>query len=803
MKLPKGVKRLKTSGSRTALQDALTTLCSTDFNGYVRASAPEGVKEACILLFLQSIPQLAVYQSPDRSVYGAEALAELVRISQSTASIVRAEAFFTHDLVEVDSIVTKMRKAAVTSKDLATAGLRLPAAKQAPPPSRATAPAAKQAPPPSRAAAPAAKQAAPATRPPAPQPPPSRPATPPVSVKVVPKVVTKAVEAAPSRPAARPAAEAPVGKEEGPEGEEDEEEEEEEGERAGPGEGAAKVQAPAARPVAPAREDDEEFLKMLKEVGLAPSAPGGSQAEGDISGDEIDQYIAAFETYIDKSKQPGAAPTPANLKRVVQEIIDEMASAAGDDEWTRSFIESQRDVVLEKVQSSSSQLDAMSRQHDRLTEERSTLTDISKTFQDVLRATEEEARKHKQELDEIASGEGVDDGDWLRQESTKLAQQADRMKEMEGVLASVLATHQRRVERIESELEETEEETRTEVKRELVDLESLKKDFLEEMRDRIRSMSTTAEGAPTTEGAAKATKSVSEGIHERVEELEHERADLAEEGRRLETATVEAKATRDTLAVDDEVEVRARIGELQSRESALKSKEETLLEMEDRLAADRAAIEEELSKSRAQQTKVRALEAELKRREEALDERELELEEGRLAVEEAEARMKELKAMEARLKAHEMQLVARETEIDEASKRAREEREGAVKADIKRVEEMEKELRRREKEYSKAQKDSQRRIEDLEEELGKNRTRIETLEGRLATLQKAEEKAKRLEAAVQAQKGAVGGVDEKELRRILAYLDDLLAQLPEDTIQKFGESEYFELYDKILKKLGI
>ena len=787
MKLPKGVKRLKTSGSRTALQDALTTLCSTDFNGYVRASAPEGVKEACILLFLQSIPQLAVYQSPDRSVYGAEAIAELVRISQSTASIVRAEAFFTHDLVEVDSIVTKMRKAAVTSKDLATAGLRLPAAKQAPPPSKA--------------AAPAAKQAAPATRPPAPQPPPSRPAAPPGSVKVVPKVVTKAVEAAPSRPAARPAAEAPVGKEEGPEGEEDEEEEEEE--QAAPGEGAAKVQAPAARPVAPAREDDEEFLKMLKEVGLAPSAPGGSQAEGDISGDEIDQYIAAFETYIDKSKQPGAAPTPANLKRVVQEIIDEMASAAGDDEWTRSFIESQRDVVLEKVQSSSSQLDAMSRQHDRLTEERSTLTDISKTFQDVLRATEEEARKHKQELDEIASGEGVDDGDWLRQESTKLAQQADRMKEMEGVLASVLATHQRRVERIESELEETEEETRTEVKRELVDLESLKKDFLEEMRDRIRSMSTTAEGAPTTEGAAKATKSVSEGIHERVEELEHERADLAEEGRRLETATVEAKATRDTLAVDDEVEVRARIGELQSRESALKSKEETLLEMEDRLAADRAAIEEELSKSRAQQTKVRALEAELKRREEALDERELELEEGRLAVEEAEARMKELKAMEARLKAHEMQLVARETEIDEASKRAREEREGAVKADIKRVEEMEKELRRREKEYSKAQKDSQRRIEDLEEELGKNRTRIETLEGRLATLQKAEEKAKRLEAAVQAQKGAVGGVDEKELRRILAYLDDLLAQLPEDTIQKFGESEYFELYDKILKKLGI
>lgn len=798
MKLPKGVKRLKASGSRTALQDAIGTLCASEFNGYVRASAPEGVKEACILLFLQSIPQLAVYQSPDRSVYGAEALSELVRIAQSPASIVRAEAFFTHDLVEVDTIVTKMRKAAVTGKDLAAVGLRLPAA--APAMAKAAEPAARQAVPPLKPVMPAVKKAAPTAKPPAPQQPTPRPETPPAAVKVVPKVVAKgAAPTAPSRPAARPAAEVPEDEEEKeePEGEDGEREEE------GPGEGATKGEAPAARPGAPAGEDDEEFLKMLKEVGLAPSAPGGSQAEGDISGDEIDQYIAAFETYIDKSKHPEAAPTPAGLKRVVQEIIDEMASAAGDDEWTRSFIESQRDVVLDKVQSSSSQLDAMSRQHDRLTDERTTLSDISKTFQDVLRATEEEARKHKQELDEIATDEGVDDGDWLRQESTKLAQQADRMREMEGVLASVLATHQKRVERIESELEETEDEARTEVKREIVDLESLKKDFLEEMRDRIRSMSTTPEGAPSVEGAAKATQSVSEGIHDRVQELEHERTELAEEGHRLEAATEEAKAARDTLAVDDEVEVRARIVELEDRETALKSKEETLLEMEERLATDRAAIEEELTKSRAQQTKVRALEADLKRREEALDERELELEEGRLAVEEAEARMKELKAMEARLKAHEMQLVARESEIDEATKRAREEREGAVEADIKRVEEMEKELRRREKEYSKAEKDSQRRIEDLEEELGKNRDRIETLEGRLGTLQKAEEKAKKLEAAVQAQKGVSGGIDEKELKRILAYLDDLLAQLPEDAIQKFGESEYFELYDKILKKLGI
>jgi len=43
----------------------------------------------------------------------------------------------------------------------------------------------------------------------------------------------------------------------------------------------------------------------------------------------------------------------------------------------------------------------------------------------------------------------------------------------------------------------------------------------------------------------------------------------------------------------------------------------------------------------------------------------------------------------------------------------------------------------------------------------------------------------------------------KELLRLLSYLDGLMEKLPEESIRKFAESEYFDLYVKILKELGM
>ena len=43
----------------------------------------------------------------------------------------------------------------------------------------------------------------------------------------------------------------------------------------------------------------------------------------------------------------------------------------------------------------------------------------------------------------------------------------------------------------------------------------------------------------------------------------------------------------------------------------------------------------------------------------------------------------------------------------------------------------------------------------------------------------------------------------EELRKVLGYLDNLLENLPEDKIKEFAKSEYYDLYVKILSKLGI
>lgn len=46
--------------------------------------------------------------------------------------------------------------------------------------------------------------------------------------------------------------------------------------------------------------------------------------------------------------------------------------------------------------------------------------------------------------------------------------------------------------------------------------------------------------------------------------------------------------------------------------------------------------------------------------------------------------------------------------------------------------------------------------------------------------------------------------DKKEdLARLLAYLDGLFEKLPEETLRKFADSEYFDLYVKVLKDMGV
>ena len=78
----------------------------------------------------------------------------------------------------------------------------------------------------------------------------------------------------------------------------------------------------------------------------------------------------------------------------------------------------------------------------------------------------------------------------------------------------------------------------------------------------------------------------------------------------------------------------------------------------------------------------------------------------------------------------------------------------------------------------------------------------------LATLQEAESRVNELEEKLaEASSDAGGGegldMDKDEMRKLLAYLDDLLSALPDKEIKKFSDSEFFELYGRILDRLGI
>ncbi len=47
------------------------------------------------------------------------------------------------------------------------------------------------------------------------------------------------------------------------------------------------------------------------------------------------------------------------------------------------------------------------------------------------------------------------------------------------------------------------------------------------------------------------------------------------------------------------------------------------------------------------------------------------------------------------------------------------------------------------------------------------------------------------------------GIKKEELKKVISYLDELLGQLPEDTVREFSRSEYFNLYKKVIEELGV
>jgi hypothetical protein len=51
--------------------------------------------------------------------------------------------------------------------------------------------------------------------------------------------------------------------------------------------------------------------------------------------------------------------------------------------------------------------------------------------------------------------------------------------------------------------------------------------------------------------------------------------------------------------------------------------------------------------------------------------------------------------------------------------------------------------------------------------------------------------------------GIPAGNFRQELKNVLSYMDQLLESLPENKIEEFARSEYFDTYKKLFKDLGL
>jgi DNA repair exonuclease SbcCD ATPase subunit len=748
LKLPKGIKKMRAPASEEGLAKALKLATSAGFNGYIRTTAPKGVKEASVVLFIGGTAGMAVFQSPQRSLYGSDALHEVKRIAHDPKSTIRVEEFLAQNMDEVNGIVKKMRKAQIEGFDIERVLLGIDVEVE--------------------------------------------------GKEAEEEAIADAIESELDKDVKEEKDEAPPPK--------------------APKVGAvrAKVTDRITRSKEAAVKDDEEFLRMIKEAGMSP--PG----EDEPVDDEVNQYIAAFEDFIqrtgDEEDDGVEVDVTVELTNAVDDILDGMMEAAADDPQMMEFIEGQRESILTKVATMEPTVTAKDR-HDRLSQQQMALEHISSTFSEVLVASEAEAQRRRAELEEKREKGDVEE-DWLDGEAKDLENVAERQNDLQTILDRVMETHKERLDGAEVDMFDEEAEAQAEAMAEeakakdQLDLEGAKEEFLAEMRSRIKSVSEDNGDVPAPGKVAEAVHDVSGDIQDKVEELEQEQDVLTKERKVLEDETAALQEKVDTMAVDMEVEVQARLKDLEEKEGDLENRAKESKELEKRLENERTKVEQDLDHARAELEKVERLETALKEREDLLAIKEKELNGKHTEVDglkehledEIANRASELEQLEGKLKDREQELLSKEEEIITSMEAVKKEREQGVEADLERVRGVEDELRKREDEYSGTISSLEAIIEALREELRDNIENVESLEKELEALRHTEEKVKELEdqlASMPEDSEGASDMDKEELRKLLSYLDDLLSKLPEREIEKFSKTEYFELYGRILDKLGI
>jgi hypothetical protein len=90
-------------------------------------------------------------------------------------------------------------------------------------------------------------------------------------------------------------------------------------------------------------------------------------------------------------------------------------------------------------------------------------------------------------------------------------------------------------------------------------------------------------------------------------------------------------------------------------------------------------------------------------------------------------------------------------------------------------------------------------IIDEDEKIGISLDELNEIQKDISPVQTKDEKARFIEQQLE----ALSGQSKDELKSVLSYLDKLLEDLPEDRIKEFAKSDYYDLYVKILDKLGV
>jgi hypothetical protein len=193
------------------------------------------------------------------------------------------------------------------------------------------------------------------------------------------------------------------------------------------------------------------------------------------------------------------------------------------------------------------------------------------------------------------------------------------------------------------------------------------------------------------------------------------------------------------------------------------------------------------------------------------------LERKRLLDEEKESYLEELRRQSKDLRTREQVAAQREKKAAELSDRL----EGEIRQKIEQIETRREELEGREKELKaraetiasreaaaegggKVSKVAAAALEKERQELAKER---ESFASKIASLAKREEELRALEARVGAA-GADGALQMspeqlEEARDVVKFLDKLLEMLPDEKVTEFAQSDYYQMYVRLLERLGI